>query len=64
MIEEKCLIDRKISLCILLEIDRWLIMNRVYQRKTDIQDYNASLRCIDRVEQEFSMNSFEFHMNS
>jgi hypothetical protein len=57
-------IDKKILLYISHEINQSLIMNKVYQKRMDIQDYIESLRCINHVRQGFSKHYFVFHMNS
>jgi hypothetical protein len=63
MIVKIYLIDKKILLYISHEIDHSLIMNKVCQKRMDIQDYIASLRHINHVGQEFLKHYFVFHMN-
>jgi hypothetical protein len=55
--------DRKILLCISHEIDQSLVMNKVYQKRMDIQDCIGSSKHINHEEQEFLMHYFVFDMN-
>lgn len=63
MIEERCPSERKISLCIWHRTDRWLTMNKVFRRKTDIRNCIESSACKDRAERGFSRHCSAFRRN-